>query len=83
MSKFKPVSAPPVIDPAQRYSLNESAAILRVGIAQVFRDAKAGKLVTFKDGRRTYVSGAELIRRSRPPQRRTSTSDPGPRVAAP
>lgn len=65
-SKQKTVAVPPVIDPNMRYDLPESAATLRVGIAQVFRELKSGKLKGFKDGRRRYISGEELIRRSRP-----------------
>ena len=82
MPTTKRVPIPPVIDPAQRYSLPEVAAILRLGIAQVYRDIKAGRLKTFKDGRRTYAAGVELLRRSRPPKTATRQGK-SPQPAAP
>ncbi len=59
---------PAQIDPNQRYSLAETCAILRQSPAKTFEDIRAGTLRVFKEGKRTYVSGAELIRRSRPPE---------------
>jgi len=65
------VKKPPVpaqLDANQRYSLAESWEILRQSPAKTFDDIKKGKLRVFKDGKRTYVPGYELIRRSRPPE---------------
>jgi len=65
---------PPItIDPNQRYSLPESFAALRVSEAKGYRKIADGELRTFKDGTRTFVTGAELIRASRPPNSETAT----------
>jgi hypothetical protein len=61
------VQPPAQIDAHQRYSLAEANAILRQSAAKTFSDIRQGKLRVFKDGARTYVTGAELIRRSAPP----------------
>jgi hypothetical protein len=63
----KNAPVPAVIDPNQRWTLAEANAILRQSPAKTFADIKAGKLRVIKDGRRTYVPGSELIRRSRLP----------------
>ena len=55
------------IDPHQRYTPDEAAAYLRSSRWSVYLDIREGRLATFKDGRRRYISGAELIRRSRAP----------------
>lgn len=60
----KHAAAPAVIDPNQRWSLAETNTILRQSAAKTFKDIKEGKLRVIKDGRRTYVPGSELIRRS-------------------
>ncbi len=62
------VQAPPIIDPHQRYSLAEAFAALRVSPAKGFEKMRLGELVTFKEGSRTYVIGAEIIRSSQPPE---------------
>ena len=63
-------TSPPVtIDPQQRYSLAEGFAALRISPAQGFKEIKAGKIKVFKEGRRTFVAGAELIRRAAPPKK--------------
>lgn len=56
----------PVIDPNQRYSLPEVFATLRCSEAEGYKKLAEGELISFKDGARTYVSGEELIRASRP-----------------
>lgn len=58
----------PTLDPRQRYSINEAAALLRVCRAQVYRDIAAGRLESFTDGRRRYVPGRAIIARSAPPE---------------
>jgi hypothetical protein len=69
--KEKPqrIVAPVVIDPNQDFSVDEAAAIRRCCRAQIYKDLKAKppRLVAFKRGRRTYISGAELIRRAGAP----------------
>ena len=66
--------APPVvIDRRQRYSILEACALLRLSRSWVFKEIRAGRIETFKEGRRTYISGATLIKRSRPPVTPTST----------
>lgn len=66
------IQAPlPPLDPAQRYTLPETAAYLRICIAQVFKDMAAGKLATIKHGKRTFVPGTEIARLSRLPELNT------------
>ena len=54
----------PPIDPHQRYEIPEASAYLRQSIAKTYIDIKAGKLRILKDGSRSFVPGAEIIRRS-------------------
>lgn len=60
----KRVPRPAVIDPNQRYSLAETHAVLGQSHSKTFQDIRLGKLKTIRDGRRRYVLGSELIRRS-------------------
>lgn len=61
----KPKLAPPVtVDANQRYSIYESCATLRVCRAQIYRDIRNGMLRTIREGKRQFVPGSELIRRS-------------------
>jgi hypothetical protein len=62
---LKRVPRPSLIDPNQRYSLAETHAVLGQSHVKTFQDIKRGALKTLKDGRRRYVLGSELIRRSR------------------
>jgi hypothetical protein len=62
---IKRVPRPAVIDPNQRYSLAETHAALGQSHVKTYQDIKRGTLQTIKDGRRRYVLGSELIRRSR------------------
>lgn len=55
---------PTSIDPTQRYSLAEASAILRQSTGKTFQDMREGRLAVIREGRRTYVHGSELIRRS-------------------
>jgi hypothetical protein len=61
----KRVSRPLLIDPNQRYTLAETHAVLGHSHVKTFQEIKRGMLQTIKDGRRRYVLGSELIRRSR------------------
>ena len=54
--------APPLtVDPNQAYSMDEVAAIRRECRAQTYKAINAGKLNTFKRGRRRLCMGSELI----------------------
>jgi excisionase family DNA binding protein len=56
---------PPVlIDVQQRYAIPEVCALLRLSRAYVYKEIRAGRLHTIKDGRRSFCSGAEILRRS-------------------
>ncbi len=61
----KRVPPPAVIDPCQRYELAEVHAALRQSHTKTFKDIREGKLETIRDGRRRYVLGSEILRRSR------------------
>lgn len=55
----------PPLDANQRYTYEESIAYLRESRRKFFMDVKEGKIKVIEDGRRRYVPGYELIRRSR------------------
>lgn len=61
---MKPNPTLPPLDPAQRYSIPEGIAYLRSSRKTFYDDVKAGRIRLIKDGRRSYVHGSELIRRS-------------------
>jgi hypothetical protein len=63
-SNTKSITVPALIDPHQRYTIPESSAILRQSVAKTYKDIKVGNLRIIKDAARSYVPGAELIRRS-------------------
>jgi len=63
---MKPRPSLPPIDPAQRYTPEEAALYLRSSRWSVYLDIREGRLAAFKDGKRRYISGHELIRRSDP-----------------
>jgi excisionase family DNA binding protein len=54
----------PPLDPAQRYSPEEAAAYLRISRWSVFMDIRDGRLASIKEGRRRFVPGSEIARRS-------------------
>ncbi len=53
-----------LLDPRQRYTINEACALLRQSRAKTYQDIKGGSLAVIKDGRRTYVPGCEIAARS-------------------
>ena len=55
----------PPLDPAQRYSIDEAIAYLRSSRKTIFADIKAGNLTTIREGKRRFVPGSEIARRSR------------------
>jgi excisionase family DNA binding protein len=57
-------SVPPPLDPLQRYRPEEAAAYLRVSRWSVFQDIREGRLASIKEGRRRFIPGSELVRRS-------------------
>lgn len=67
MPAAKKVPAPAVIDERQRYSFAEACAVLRFSAAHGYKEIAAGRLNVIREGRRTYVHGTELIRRSSVP----------------
>jgi hypothetical protein len=63
--KARPVLAP--LDPAQRYSIPEAILYLRSSRKTLYNDIAAGLLATIKEGKRRFVPGSEIARRSRLP----------------
>jgi hypothetical protein len=59
-----PTPASIAFDPRQRFTINETAALLRQSRAKIYIDMKAKLLRTIKDGKRRYVPGSEILRRS-------------------
>jgi len=57
----------PPLDERQRYTIDEAIAYLRSSRKTVFSDIKSGRLLTLKEGRRRFVPGTEIVRRSRVP----------------
>jgi hypothetical protein len=54
----------PPLDPAQRYSIEEAILYLRSSRKTLFNDIKQGRLATIREGKRRYVPGTEIVRRS-------------------
>jgi excisionase family DNA binding protein len=52
--------------PDQRYTIPETAERLRVSRAFVYKKVSRGELRLMKDGKRSFVSGADIIAASRP-----------------
>jgi hypothetical protein len=61
--KIRP--ALPPLDAAQRYSIEEAIAYLRSSRKTLFDDIREGRLATIKEGKRRFVPGSEIARRSR------------------
>lgn len=57
----------PPLDAQQRYTIEEATKYLRSSRQTVYNDIAAGTLATFKEGKRRFVPGTEIIRRSRMP----------------
>jgi hypothetical protein len=53
---------PAVIDPNQNYYIEESAVAIGISRNHVFRKLRAGEIKGRKIGRRTVISGREIIR---------------------
>ena len=61
MSKQIPLAP---LDPLRRYSINQAIAYLGSSRATVYKNISAGTLKIIKDGKRTFVPGSEIVRRS-------------------
>lgn len=59
----------PALDPLQRYTVPEAAALLRISRATIFKQIAEGAIGSFCEGKRRFISGAEIIRRSAPPSK--------------
>lgn len=54
----------PPLDPGQRYTPEEAAVYLRMSRKRVFDDIREGRLKSLKEGKRRYIPGTEIARRS-------------------
>jgi excisionase family DNA binding protein len=54
----------PPLDPQQRYTVDESCRYLRTSRTTLYEEIRAGLIATITVGRRRYVPGAEIVRRS-------------------
>lgn len=63
MAKQSGTLAP--LDQMQRYTIEEAIAYLRTSRASIYNLINAGELRVLKEGKRTYVPGSEIARRSR------------------
>jgi hypothetical protein len=57
----------PPLDQAQRYSIEEAITYLRSSRKTVFDDIREGRLASIKEGKRRFIPGSEIARRSRLP----------------
>jgi excisionase family DNA binding protein len=57
----------PPLDAQQRYTITEAVQYLRTSRQTIYNDIAAGTLATFREGKRRFVPGTEIIRRSRIP----------------
>lgn len=64
MSRSSKTRRLPPVDPHQRYEIEEANSYLRQSRAKTYSDIAAGALKIIKDGKRVYVPGSEIIRRS-------------------
>lgn len=55
------------LDPAQRYSVLETLALLRTSRRTLYQLIAKGELHPIKQGRRTYIAGTEIARLSQAP----------------
>lgn len=52
----------PPLDVAQRYSVFEAAAYLRLSRARLYEHINAGSIRSITDGHRRYIPGSEIVR---------------------
>ena len=60
----KTVPPPGPIDTNRRYSIKVVNELLSQSNSKTYEDIAAGRLKVIKDGKRTYVPGSEIVRRS-------------------
>lgn len=60
----RPVKEPTSFDPQLRYDVPTASALLRQSIGKTYKDIRAGTLTPIKDGKRCYIPGTEIARRS-------------------
>jgi hypothetical protein len=60
----KIVPPPGPIDPNRRYSICIANELLSQSNSKTYEDIAAGRLKVIKDGKRTYIPGSEIVRRS-------------------
>jgi hypothetical protein len=58
----------PPVDAGQRYTPEETAPYLRSSRWSVFKDLREGRLRAIREGRRVFIPGSEIIRRSTLPE---------------
>lgn len=58
----------PPLDPAQRYTVSEALAYLRISRSRFYQNIDCGEIKILKDGSRTFVPGSEIARASCAPQ---------------
>ncbi len=63
-------AAKPEIDPKARYALDFAAEYIGASTSTLKRRAAVGKLVLLYDGKKPFVTGAELLRYAREGSRR-------------
>ena len=57
----------PPLDLSQRYTIPEAISYLRSSRKTIYEDIRQGRLATIKEGKRRFVPGSEIARRSRVP----------------
>ena len=60
----------PPLNPIERYDVPEAAAYLRISRASLYVLIAAGELRTLKEGKRVFIPGSEIARRSALPAAR-------------
>ena len=56
--------SPPPLESNRRYSVATTNLLLDQSNSKTYEDIAAGRLKVIKDGKRTYIPGSEIIRRS-------------------
>jgi excisionase family DNA binding protein len=74
----KPPERPtlPPVDVAQRYTIKEATAYLKISHATIYKEINARRLRVLKQGKRTFVPGSEIARLSQLEGAPTITNDP-------
>jgi len=70
--KSAALTALPPIDVLQRYPIEEAILYLRQSRARTYKQIKCGELRVIKDGKRAYIPGSEIARKSTLPPTETA-----------